>query len=108
LPSHVCRAGKKQGAKKAAKVQVPNTPPAKENVAVTSEQIPTQDDPVVSSEEEVVVEAVVVEAVVVEEAQAEVQTTMTAEEIGAQMAQLRAASKENAPKEGMVEVGFKF
>jgi hypothetical protein len=103
LPSHVCRAGKKQGAKKAAKVQVPNTPPAKENVAVTSEQIPTQDDPVVSSEEEVVVEAVVVE-----EAQAEVQTTMTAEEIGAQMAQLRAASKENAPKEGMVEVGFKF
>ncbi|KAL4532638.1 hypothetical protein Ndes2526B_g08225 [Nannochloris sp. 'desiccata'] len=95
--SHVCRAGKKQGAKKAAKVQVPNNPPPKENAAVTPEQIPTE-DPVVSVEKE---EAQAVEEIV--QAQAEVQQTMTTEEIAAQMAQLRAASKENKQKEGMIQ-----
>ncbi len=114
-PSHVCRAGKKQGAKKAAKVNVPTTPPPKENVVATPEQIPTE-DPVVSSEEEeeeeeeeeaaVVVEAVVDEKVAPVQAQVEVQQTMTTEEIAAQMAQLRAASKENAQKDGLVEVRF--
>jgi hypothetical protein len=99
-PSHICRAGKKQGAKKAAKVQVPNTPPPKENAPATPEQIPTE-DPVVSFEEEEA-EVVIVEPAA--EAQAQVEQTMTAEEIGRQMSQLRAASKENAPKEGMIEV----
>ena len=98
-PSHVCRAGKKQGAKKAAKVQVPTTPPAKENVAAP-EEIPTEDPAVSAVEEE---EQVVVEEEVVQ-AQVEVQQTMTTEEIAAQMSKLRAASKENAAKEGFVEV----
>jgi len=100
--SHVCHAGKKQGAKKAAKVQVPKTSPPKENAVATPEQIHTE-DPIIDVEEEQE-EAQVVEEIV--QAQAEVQKTMTTEEIAAQMAQLRATSKENKQKDGMVEVCY--
>ena len=102
--SHVCHAGKKQGAKKAAKVQVPKTPPQKENAVDSPEHVATE-DPVVDIEEEQEAAQVVEEVV---QAQAEVQQTMTTEEIAAQMAQLRAASKENKQKEGMVEVCCSF
>ena len=86
-PSQLCRAAaEKESTKEDAKLQVPDVAPAGSKPPMSPEQIPTEDSASSGSFSD--------------------EQRLTAEEIGAQMAQLRAASKEQEKKEGLVEVSI--
>lgn len=88
-PPRLCRAAaEKEGTKQDSKLQVPDAAPAGSKPSVSQEQIPTDDSASSGSFSD--------------------EQRLTADEIGAQIGQLRAANKENEKKEGMLDVRWKI